>query len=430
MSGASKPAGDSLVPADLRTIAERAFAEIAAASRDKKGVSRASYGDGETRAMEIVERIAVEEGLAVARDGAANLVIGLDAGDSEEPAIFIGSHLDSVPRGGNYDGLAGVLAGLLCLIDIKRAGRRTSIPIKAIALRGEESAWFGVNYIGAKALLGALSGDDLQAAHRDTGAPLSQYMAAAGADMASIEAGEPLMDVARMAAFFELHIEQGPVMVARDLPVAAVTGLRGNIRHRLIRCVGEAGHSGAVPRWLRRDAVFATADFIMRLDDHWTTILQHGGDLVLTTGILATNEEDHAMSRIPGEVGFSFEARSQYVQTLDALEALMHSECATLEDERRVKFEFDKVIKSAPAILDKAITARIVASCEAEGLPVETLPSGAGHDSSMFANAGVPTGMIFVRNQHGSHNPDEAMEMDDFMKGLAVLNRTVLEMAS
>jgi N-carbamoyl-L-amino-acid hydrolase len=435
VTGASKPAGETPARDELRVIAERAFAEIAAASRGKIGVSRASYGDGETRAREIVERIAAEQGLAVTRDGAANLVIGLDrdepgAGAGDEPAIFVGSHLDSVPQGGNYDGLAGVLAGLLCLIDLKRSGRRTSVPIKAIALRGEESAWFGVNYVGAKALLGKLTGDDLRAKHRDTGSPLGQYMEAAGADMVSIEAGKPLFDIARMAAFFELHIEQGPVMVARDLPVAAVTGVRGNVRHRMIRCVGEAGHSGAVPRWLRRDAVFATADLIMRLDDHWTTILQHGGDLVLTTGIFATNEEDHAMSRIPGEVGFSFEARSQYVQTLDALLALMHSECATLEDERRVKFEFDNVIKSAPAILDKEITARIAAACEAEGLPSETLPSGAGHDASMFANAGVPTGMIFVRNQHGSHNPDEDMDMDDFMKGVAVLSRTVAGMSS
>lgn len=417
---------------DLRPLAERLFAEVAEATRDEKGVSRASYGEGESRAMAILERVAVEEGLATSRDAAANLVIEIDGAandgpSSDAPAVLIASHLDSVPQGGNYDGLAGVVAGLLCLISFRRNGQLPTLPVRTIGLRGEESAWYGANYIGSKALLGKLSEDDLDSTHRDTGVPLRQSMAEAGADVARIAAGEPLLDLDRVAAYFELHIEQGPVMIARDLPVAAVTGIRGNVRHRRIRCVGEAGHSGAIPRWLRRDAVFAVSDFVMRLDDHWNTILQHGGDLVLTCGVMGTDPAQHAMSRIPGEVVFSFEARSQYVQTLEALEALMHSECATLEAERRVKFEFDHAIKSAPAVLDKGLVERIQKNCEAAGLPTETLPSGAGHDASMFANAGVPTGMIFVRNQHGSHNPDEAMDIDDFIKGVAVLARTVAE---
>ena len=157
-----------------------------------------------------------------------------------------------------------------------------------------------------------------------------------------------------MAAIIEAHIEQGPVLVNRKLPVAVVTGIRGNIRHRAIQCIGESGHSGAVPRYLRRDSVFAVSDLVSRLDEHWSTIEQHGGDLVLTVGIMHTNHHHDAMSRVPGEVQFSFEARSASDATLDALAALVRSECETLERDRKVKFEFDPVIRSDPARLDPA----------------------------------------------------------------------------
>src|SRR5690606_33092456 len=108
---------------------------------------------------------------------------------------------------------------------------------------------------------------------RGNGKTLREAMTRAGIDTAPIEAGERLFDPAQARAYLEAHIEQGPVMIARELPTAIVTGIRGNIRHRKIICRGEAGHSGAVPRWLRRDAVFALSDVIARLDEHWTRLL-------------------------------------------------------------------------------------------------------------------------------------------------------------
>ncbi|CCO24349.1 Zn-dependent hydrolase [Maridesulfovibrio hydrothermalis] len=411
----------------LTAEAEKLFADLEALSRDKAGVSRPSYGDAESKAFDMIEEFAKGEGLLTSRDEAANLVIELVQIDADQEYILIGSHLDSVPQGGNYDGAAGVIAGLLCLIELKRSGITPEIPVKVIALRGEESAWFGACYLGSKALLGKLDESEQKLTQRDDGRTLKEHMADCGAQVERIGANEVLIDTSKIKAFFELHIEQGPVMIARNLPVAAVTGIRGNIRHREIHCVGEAGHSGAVPRWLRHDAVFATAELITRIDDHWTTILQHGGDLVATTGILSTNPQNHAMSRIPGEVTFSFEARSQYEHTLAAIEALLHSECATITYERRVDFEFDKPVKTPPAVLDQDIVERINNACLEEGLPVEAIPSGAGHDASLFANAGVSTGMIFVRNRNGSHNPEEEMDIEDFMRGISVLYRTITE---
>jgi N-carbamoyl-L-amino-acid hydrolase len=425
ISGLATKSPASLI--HLRNEAEQLFNHLHSISKDKLGVTRESYGAGENMAMDYIEDYALREGLHAYRDKAANLVIELEPVAEDQKHIIIGSHLDSVPQGGNYDGSAGVIAGLLCLIEMKRSGLSTEFPLKVMALRGEESAWFGACYLGAKAILGVLKESELELTHRNNGKTLHEQMKLCGADVKRIRQNNPLVDLSKIAAYLELHIEQGPVLVARELPVAAVTGIRGNFRHRKIQCIGEAGHSGAVPRWLRHDAVFAFSDLITRIDDHWTTILEHGGDLVLTTGMLATNKENHALTRIPGEVTFSFEARSQYEQTLTALEALIHSECTTIKHERKVDFVFDEPVRTSPAILDENIIELIKAACVKENLPVEAIPSGAGHDASVFANAGIPSGMIFVRNYNGSHNPDEDMDMDDFISGVSVLLNVVMD---
>jgi len=412
---------------ELKALADQIFSDVLKVSRDGRGVSRPAYGDAETRTIEVLQDYADRFHIHSYRDPAANVVFETKGPAGAQRHILIGSHLDSVPNGGNYDGLAGVVAGILLLHQFQSSAPHPKLPVKVIGFRGEESAWFGIPYLGSKALLGRLTAADLEALHRDGRKPLKESLESVGADVQRIARGTPLIDTDRVAAFIELHIEQGPIMVDRNLPVAAVTGIRGSSRHRRIHCRGAAAHSGATPRWLRRDAVFATAELITRLDDHWTTILQHGGDLVLTVGMLSTDPQKHAMTRIPGDVRFSFEARSQNQSTLTALEALLLSECETIENNRRVAFEFDTVIRTPPAVLDKSILRCICGAIEAEGYTSETLPSGAGHDAAVFATAGVPTGMIFIRNQNGSHNPEESIDMDDFIAGVRVLHRSVLE---
>jgi beta-ureidopropionase / N-carbamoyl-L-amino-acid hydrolase len=411
---------------DTRKLSEEIFSGVLDISRDSTGVTRAAYGETETQTIAFLEEIARRFNIHTFRDPAANVVFEQDAA-AEAPYILIGSHLDTVPKGGNYDGLAGVAAGLVLLCEFQQTGVRPPVPVKAIGFRGEESAWFGVPYLGSKSLLGKITPTELEALHRDTQKPFKDYLLHAGADVDRIAQGIPLLNADRVAAFIELHIEQGPIMVDRKLPVASVAGIRGNLRHRCIRCLGEAGHSGAVPRWLRHDAVFAASELITRIDDHWNTILQHGGDVVLTFGILSTNPQEHAMTRIPGDVSFSFEARSQNDSTLNAMEALLHSECETIEHDRRVSFEFDPIIRTPSALLDRSIVERFSTLIESEGLVAETIPSGAGHDAAVFANAGVPTGMLFIRNQNGSHNPREEMDMEDFLAAVRILRRFILE---
>jgi len=214
-------------------------------------------------------------------------------------------------------------------------------------------------------------------------------------------------------------------MVARQWPVAPVTGIRGNIRHNRVLCKGEAGHSGAVPRWLRKDPVLAVAELLSRLDEHWRVLQQMGMDLVMTCGILSTNPATHAVSVIPGEVGFSFEVRSQSRDTLEQFYKLMRNECEDIGADRGVAFVFDRRLYSEPATMDPAWVARFTEACERAGVEMEPMASGAGHDAAVFANAGVPSGMLFIRNDHGSHNPHEAMEIADFMLGVDVLHRAI-----
>lgn len=414
---------------EQRKVAEMLFSKIGELTSDGVGVTRESYGSGESAAADFLREFAVEQGLEVSSDRAANLLFRLPQTCAAGPSVWCGSHLDSVPQGGNYDGLAGVVAGLLCLLAQKKSGNPSPIPLQVIALRGEESAWFGKAYCGSSALFGQLDADDLALKQRNSCESLATCMQRAGADLDAISQQKPLFDPSQVRAYLELHIEQGPVMVARKLPLAVVSGIRGNIRHNTVTCLGEAGHSGAVPRWLRRDALFAVADLIMRLDEHWSVLLERGTDLVVTTGIMSTNPAEHAVTRIPSQVKFSFEVRSKSIDTLEAFYQLMRAECTAISRERQVRFEFDRRLLSNPAVMDRQLCDLLAKTCTEQGTPYEVIPSGAGHDASLFENAGIPSGMLFIRNQNGSHNPEEAMEIADFMQGVQVLQQTIQQLS-
>jgi N-carbamoyl-L-amino-acid hydrolase len=284
--------------------------------------------------------------------------------------------------------------------------------------------------MGSGALFGKISAADLELKQRSTGETMAECMRKCGADVDAIGAQQTLIDKEKIKAYLELHIEQGPVMIARQMPLAVVSGIRGNVRHNRVVCLGDAQHSGVVPRWLRHDAMFAVADLIMRLDEHWRSLLERGTDLVVTAGIVTTDPAEHSISRIPGQVSFSLEARSKSTDTLEAFYQLMRAECASIGRERGVQFEFDRRLLSDPATMDSKISDMLSSACAERTATFEMIPSGAGHDASLFANAGIPTGMLFVRNQNGSHNPHEAMEMDDFMLGVQVLSDTVEMIAS
>jgi N-carbamoyl-L-amino-acid hydrolase len=173
--------------------------------------------------------------------------------------------------------------------------------------------------------------------------------------------------------------------------------------------------------------VFAVAELMTHLDRHWRTLLERGRDVVITSGVFGTDPAEHAIARIPGKVSFSFEVRSQSKETLEGFYDLFRSECNLIAEERGVEFSFDRRLESAPATMDAEWVRRLRHAAQALGLPDEEIPSGAGHDAAVFANAGIPSAMVFVRNENGSHNPKEAINMDDFVAGIAVMRAAIEE---
>jgi beta-ureidopropionase / N-carbamoyl-L-amino-acid hydrolase len=414
---------------DESACASFLFRELEQLSFDGVGVTRESYGASEEAAHRFVQMVAERHGLEVEIDDALNLFVTLPGLASAESFILCGSHLDSVPHGGNFDGAAGVVAALICLCKMRSLGIIPNITIKLVVLRAEESAWFGKPCIGSSALLGQLSAADLQLRHSVSDRTLAESMTAAGANTERIALSLPLIDLGSVLAYFELHIEQGPVLVSENLPVAIVSGIRGSIRHRHIVCSGEAGHSGAVPQTLRHDAVLATADLLMRAERRSLELLDNGQDLVMTSGVITTNPDEHAITRIPGEVVFSLDIRSQNAQTLNAFHQFVLDESQCVGLNRGVAFRFDPPTRFNSALLDASLVQRLKRLSLSLDLNTPIMPSGAGHDAAIFSAQNIPSAMIFVRNDHGSHNPGEAMEIEDFLKATHLLYEALLEAA-
>lgn len=411
-------------------LAARLFDALRETSFDGVGVTRDAYGPGEQRAHDLVRPVAEELGLEVAIDPAGNMLMTLPGADRAAKRIVLGSHLDSVPQGGNYDGAAGVLAGLATVAGMHHAGFVPACDITVLAIRAEEAgAWFPTSYPGSHASLGRLPPAVLEVKRTDTGRTLGQHMREMGFDPDAVAVGKCLLPPASIAAYLELHIEQGPVLDAEEIPVGIVTGIPGSRRLRAARVLGEYNHSGATPRRYRADAAIALAEVAHRLDEHWGALQTQGHQLVCTFCVLATTAEA-GFTKIPGEAHFQLDLRSVEPASVDAMFTELHRLIAAVEPRRGVRFELGVETGSLPSPMDPALRAGLARAAEASGIAYRAMASGGGHDAAAFAQAGVPAAMLFVRNQHGSHNPHEAMRMEDFAAGCAVMTRWAAEAAS
>lgn len=381
------------------------------------GITRDTYGAGEQRAHQLMEQTARKLGLEIATDAALNLYMTLPGRDRSAPAIMTGSHLDSVPRGGNYDGAAGVVAGLSVLAGWIAAGVHPQCDVTVMGVRAEESAWFPVSYIGSKSAFGLLGADALDVLRLDTRRSLRDHLTECGGRPQGIVDGEAHLNARRIACFLELHIEQGPVLVEAGEQVGVVTGICGSLRYRHARVLGDYAHSGATPRSHRHDAVVALAEVIARLQQDWAQMEREGEELTLTFGQVFTDAQQADISKVSGLASFGVDIRSRSTDSLQRMERHLLEAVAIAEKKHGVRFELGERTGSQPAQMDAALQDELQAAAQALALSHRRLPSGAGHDSALFANQGIPTAMLFVRNGNGSHNPDEAMEQDDFNAG-------------
>jgi beta-ureidopropionase / N-carbamoyl-L-amino-acid hydrolase len=399
-------------------LAASLFDKLSRATRRGQGIVRDTYGAGEQAAHDILGSAASAAGLEVSVDAIGNLFLTLPGRDRSAPRIVVGSHLDSVPQGGNFDGAAGVVAGVCVAAALRHAGVVPKCDVSVMGIRGEESAWFDVAYVGSHGAFGLLDPACLSIGRSDNGQSLEAALQQQGFDPQPIRERRRLLDPSRIRAYVELHIEQGPTLVARGLPAAVVSGIRGCKRFRNAHCTGQYAHSGAVSRPYRRDAVAATVAFLHHMETVWLQHEEAGADLVLTTGELFTDPTMHGPSKIAGETRFVLDLRSLSDTTMETVAAEACAAAARISTEYRVHIDLGATTDSPPAVMDSRLRSRLMSLLER---PFE-MASGAGHDAAVFAKVGIPSAMIFVRNENSSHNAHEAMSLSDF----AVATRALL----
>ena len=407
---------------EQRALAISLFDQLRRDGLDEPGVSRDPYGPGEQRAHATVRQAAQQLGLRIEQDVAANLYMTLPGRDAAAKSVVVGSHLDSVPHGGNFDGAAGVVAGLVAVAALQRAGATLDRDLTVMGIRAEESIWFQVSYIGSRGALGTLPDGALDVRRIDTERTLAEHIAECGGDPDALRAGAHFLDPSRLAAYLELHIEQAPSLVEAGRQVAICTGIPGNFRYPDARIEGSHDHVG-LPRRFRRDAAMAGAEFAMALDRLWEEYDANDVPMACTIGRFHTDPAQHGLTIVPGAFHFSLDVRAYDEAVLAELDRRVDAIIAGIEQRRGVRFHRGTKARAAVGQVDAAIKSALERSASELGLPALQLGSPASHDAAAFAAAGVPMGMIFVRNENGSHNPHEAMTIDDFMAGAALLTR-------
>jgi N-carbamoyl-L-amino-acid hydrolase len=404
-----------------RGLAEQLFDTMTTLSRDDvAGITRASYSEQENRIHDVFGETAAGLGLAVTRDFAANTYMTLAGSEPAAKRIVTGSHLDSVKQGGNFDGAAGVVAGLVACAALQDAGVRPRCDVSVMGVRAEESAWFGVSYIGSRSALGVLPDGALDARRVDNDRTLAEHIRIAGGAPEAIAQHRRHLDPAALRCFLELHIEQGPLLERDGFAVGIGTGIPGNFRFPDARVVGEYGHVGLL-RDFRHDAVTAASEFACALDTLWAEWETAGKPMACTIGQFGTDPALHALTKVPGELRFCLDVRAYEPAHLAELETRVRAIVAAIEQRRGVRFELGKTARAAVGPMDPAIRDGFETIAQRLAIPTRRLGSPASHDAAAFAAAGVPTAMLFVRNANGSHNPAEAMTIDDFLDATAIL---------
>src|SRR5215210_7920632 len=388
--------------------------------QESGGVTRLSFTEEERAAKDLVASYMEEAGLAVREDTAGNLFGRREGKDPDAPAVLVGSHVDSVYDGGNFDGSLGVLAGIEVAQTMQEGSIETDHPVEVVAFTDEEGARFSFGMIGSRALAGTLSGEDLQ--HEDSdGISIADAMRDYGLDPERIaQAAHPR---ASLAAYLELHIEQGRVLEGEGLPVGVVTGIAAPVWRRLV-FTGETGHAGTTPMDLRRDALAAAAEVMALIEAEASAT----GSSVGTVGQLGV--EPGGINIIPGRAELSLDLRDIDEGTRDLVEERILQRAREVCERRAVGFETEVLQRMVPASCSETVRGAARTACEKLGIRPHELASGAAHDGMQLVEL-YPMGMLFIRSKSGvSHSPDEWSSKEDCTVGASVLYHTVLDLAS
>jgi len=383
-----------------------------------EGIHRLSFSDADMRARRWLIAEMERLGLAARMDAVGNVVGRWNSGDG--PAVMLGSHLDSVPRGGRLDGALGVMAALECVETAMEQGIAPGAPIEVVATSEEEGRFGGM--LGAQAIAGTVDPDWFAAAADDTGLSLVEAMRAAGLDPQAYP--QARRDPSEIKAFLELHIEQGPVLERMGKRVGIVEGISG-VFNWGVTLTGESNHAGTTPMDLRRDSFRGLADFAASIP----AIIAEVGtrDTRLTIGKVELHP--NYPHTVPGRCEFVVIGRDMDESVMSALAGTCRRELESVARAHGLELGVKQASWLPPTPCHPEIMAAFASQAEKLGLDAPILPSGAGHDTQMMATL-TRAGLIFVPSKRGvSHAPEERTEWSDIEVGCNLLLHTMLDVA-
>jgi N-carbamoyl-L-amino-acid hydrolase len=389
------------------------------------GLDRRPFSAAERSARDFFAARAEESGLVVTVDGAANLSARLHCGPSNARTIMAGSHLDTVPHGGRYDGALGVMAALEALRSVREAGLHLPVHLEAVAFTDEEGRLGGLT-AGSRALVGSLRRDEAvrivgnAANYPDDFAAMQSYLPGGLTEEGVIGAKRDLRD---LAAFLELHVEQGPRMEHAGVTIGVINAVVGR-RSYDVTFRGSSNHAGTTPMNLRADALVAAARFITNAHE---AVCRTFPTAVLTCG--GIESRPNVSNVIPNYAQVMLEFRAADETTMAVLDSMVRRAAAEAARANNVEHTLTPAAKLAPCSLNVDIQLAIRLAAEKLGLRHMTFSSGAVHDAHSLAPH-VPTGLIFVPSVGGlSHCPEEATADKDVIAGANTLLQTILFLA-
>src|SRR5229473_7103360 len=385
----------------------------------KGGVCRLAASDLDGEARRLFIRWCEEAGCAVSVDKIGNIFARRPGRDPGLPPVMTGSHLDTQPTGGRFDGAYGVMAGLELVRTLNDLGYETEAPIEIVAWTNEEGSRFSPAMVGSGVFAGVFDlAEGLARPDNVTGVTLGTELERIGFAGPDPAGGRPV------AAYFEAHIEQGPILEAAQKPIGVVTGAQGQ-RWYEITVTGQEAHAGPTPMRRRKDALVGASrmiDAVNRIGH------AHPPSACATVGFIQSSP--NSRNTIPGRVFFTVDFRHPEDATLTEMDRELREACRDAARSAQVEVEVKEFWYFAPTAFDKECVASVRRAAEAQGFPAMDIISGAGHDAVYMARV-APTAMVFVPCADGiSHNEIEDAKPEDLTMGCTVLLNAMLERAN
>ena len=387
-----------------------------------KGITRIAYTQEEQTCTHAFMRMCKDENLDIRMDACGNVIARREGRIDSLPPVVMGSHLDTVYQGGKYDGVVGVTAALEVVKRLNEKGIETEHPIEVISFACEESARFGVSTVGSKAMAGLIEKEKYRNLIDRDGITMEKAFSLIALDFDSIDEASRMNE--KFKAFFELHIEQGPILINNHKKIGIVTGIAAPVR-LIIKINGKASHSGTTPMDMRQDALLGAAEIALALESVAKQEQKNG--TVATVGVM--DIRSGAMNVVPGEVDMKVDIRSTSKKSRNTVLSELYEIISLVENKRQLEIQRTVISEEEPVHLSSELNESLKNICEEKAYSYQIMSSGAGHDAMNMAKL-CPVGLIFIPSVDGlSHHPNEYTEMDDILMGIDILEEAVLHYA-